>query len=103
RDVEELRSTDELRFLGLVTPELFHATLNGVAILGILVLDDADGDAVDDEHDVGAVALARRRFQLPLPGDMKFVLVGRLEINEANATVALFGVVVPLSFAAKPA
>ena len=47
--------------------------LDGVAVLRVLVLDDADRNAVDDEHDVGAVALASGRLERPFPRDVKGV------------------------------
>ena len=49
RDVEELRRADQLRRLDLVAAQLLDAALDGVAVLRVLVLDDADRHAVDDE------------------------------------------------------
>ena len=73
-DVEELRRADQLRRLHFVAAKLRDAALDGAAVLRVLVLDDADRHAVDDEHHVGPVALARRWLQLPFPGDVKGVV-----------------------------
>ena len=102
RDVEELRRADQLRRLDLVAAQLLDAALDGVAVLGVLVLDDADRHAVDDEHHVGAVALAGGRLELPLPCDVKDVGVGMLEIDQLDAAVTLLVLVVPLPLATQP-
>ncbi len=100
RDVEKLRRADQLGRLLLIALELRHAPIDGAAVLGVLVLDDADGNAIDDEHHVRPVAFARRRLQLPFPRDVKDVLAQTLEIDELNVAVALFALVVPLPLAA---
>jgi len=55
RDVEELRRTNQLGRLLLVALELGHTPIYCAAVLGILVLDDADGNAIDDEHHIRSV------------------------------------------------
>ena len=80
---------DQLRRLDLVAAELLDGALDGVAVLRVLVLDDADRHAVDEKHQVGAVALARRRLERPLPGDVKGVGVGVLEVDLMKPTIRL--------------
>src|SRR5581483_8871686 len=72
RLIVQLRLSQELWRLHLVTPELGHGFGKSVAVLRVLVLDDGDRDAVDDEHDVRTVPLRPgRRLDLPLPRDVQ--------------------------------
>ena len=100
--VEELRRADEFGRLDLVAAQLRDAALDRVAVLGILVLDDGDRHAVDEEHHVRPATLARRRLEFPLPGDVQGVGAGRVEIHDADAPMPLLPVVVPLPLTAQP-
>ena len=60
------------------------------------------GHAVDHEHHVGAIALAGRRLEPPLPRDVQDVCPGRVEVYEPDLPVALLGLVVPLPLATQP-
>ena len=57
RHIEQLGCGQQFRGLQLITPQLLDGALNGIPIFRVLVFDDSDGDAVDHEHHVGAVAL----------------------------------------------
>ena len=94
-DVEELRRADQFRRLDLVAAQLLDAALDRIAILGVLVLDDADRNAVDEEHHVGAIALAGGRLQRPFPRDVKDVASVCSKSISCDAAMALFVLVVP--------
>ena len=101
-NVEELRRPHQLwRFL-LVAFQLSDAPLDSVGVFWVLMLDDGDRHAVDDEHHVRTVALARWRLELPFPSDVKNVVAGRIEVDELDGSGSLFGFVVPLSLPAQP-
>ena len=100
--VEELGCPQQLRRLQLIAAQLRKAPLYGVGVRGVLVFNDGDGHAVDREHDVGAIALAGRRLEPPLPRDVQDVGPGRVEVYEPDLPVALIGLVVPLPLAAQP-
>jgi hypothetical protein len=95
-------SAEQLGGFLFVTPELRDAPLDSAAVFRVLVLDDAHRHPVDDEYHIRPVALARRRLQLPFPGDVKRVVGWRLEIDQLDVAVTLLGFVVPLPFAAQP-
>ena len=71
--VEELRRAHQLGRLDLVAAQLRDTPLDGVGVRWVLMLDDGDRHAVDDEHHVGAVALAGRRLEPPLPSHVQDV------------------------------
>ena len=102
RDIEELRRGYQLRGLDLVASQLRDGPLDGIGILGVLVLHDGNRHTVDHEHHIRPVTLAGRRLQLPLPGNVIDVGARRLEIDEPDATMTLLGLVVPLPFAVQP-
>ena len=101
-DVEELRRGQQLRRLRLVAPQLRHPALDGAGGGRVLVLDDRRRHAVDHEHHVGAVALARRRLEPPLIGDVQGVGARRLEVDQPYRPVPPLGVVVRLPLPAQP-
>ena len=70
--------------------------------VGFLCSHDGDRHAVDQEHHVGAVALAGRRLEPPLPRDVQDVGPGRVEVYEPDLPVALLGLVVPLPLTPQP-
>ena len=83
-DVEQLGCPDQLRRFLLVSLELGNAAVDRRTVGGVLVLDDADGNAIDDEHHIRPVALARRRLQFPFPGDVKDVFARTLDEHNDN-------------------
>ena len=101
-DVEELRQSHQFWRLLLIAPQLGEAPLDSVTVLGVFMLDDSYRQAVDHEHHVRAVALARRRFELPFPGDVKDVRPRTLKVDQPHMTVTLLGLVVPLPLPAQP-
>ncbi len=60
RDVEELRSGYQLRRFDLVSAQLLNASFNGVAVLRILMFDNAHGYTVNKENYISSVALSCR-------------------------------------------
>ncbi len=58
RDVEDLRRADQFGRLDLIAAQLLDAALDGIAVLRVLVLDDADRHAIDAEHDVCPITFA---------------------------------------------
>lgn len=102
RDVENLRRADQFRRFEFVAAELLDSALDGVAVLRVLVLDDAHRHAVDDEHDVGPIALARGRLQRPFPRDVKDVGLHILEVDELYVPMAFVRLVVPAVLTAQP-
>ena len=101
-DVEELRQSHQFRRFLLIAPQLGEAPLDGVTVLGVFMLDDGYRQAVDHEHHVRTVALARRRFELPFPGDVKEVGPRTLKIDDLDGPLTLLGLVVPLPLPAQP-
>ena len=71
--VEELRRAHQLGRLDLVAAQLRDATLDGIGVRRVLVLDNGDRHSVDHEHHVGAVALAGGRLEPPLPSHVQDV------------------------------
>ena len=102
RDVEYLRRADQFRRLHLIAAQLFDAAFDGVAVLRILVFDDAHRHAVDAKHHIRPVALAGGRLQRPFPRDMKGVGIRMVEVDQLDAAMALFGLVIPAALAAQP-
>src|SRR5438128_1963302 len=82
------RRADDLGGLDLVAAELGDGAVDRLSVLGGLVLDDADGDAVDCEHQVGAVAFAGRGLEDPLPAHVKGVGACVLEVDEGDVAMA---------------
>ena len=101
-DVEQLGGSDQFGRLLFVAPQLRDAPLDGVAVRRVLVFDDGDRHAVDDEHHVRATALAGRGLGRPFPGDVQNVVVRCVKIDQPDGAVALFGVVMHLPLAAQP-
>ena len=101
-DVEELGRAEQFRRLPFVASELGDTVFDGVAVFGVLVLDDGDRNAIDDEHNIGPVAPTCGGLKLPFPGDMKEVLGWGFEVDDLDVSVALLGLVVPLPLAAQP-
>ena len=81
---------------------MLHRALEGVAILRVLVFDDHHRNAIDEEHHVGPVALARRRLDLPFPGHLEVILRDVLEVDDHHRPMAFLGLVVPLALAPQP-
>ena len=102
-DVVELGLSNELRRLLLVAAQLRDAARQRVARRWVLVLDDRHRQAVNQEDDIGPVALAGDRLDLPLPGDLELVVVRVLEVDELDRAAELLVLVVPLVLAADPA
>ena len=100
--IENLGRSQKLGRLQLVAAQLLYGALDGAAILGILVLHDGHWNAIDQEHNVGTIALARWGLDLPLPGDVKIIRACVLEVDHGYSAVALLRFVVPLTLAAEP-
>ena len=101
-DVEELDRAHQLGRLLLITPQLGEALLDGIRVRGVLVFDDGHRHAVDHEHHVRTVTLARRWFELPFPGHVQEVRCRSLKIDDLDGPVTLLGLVVPLPLPAQP-
>ena len=101
-NVEELRRPHQFRRFLFVASQLGDAPLDGVGVFWVLMLDDGDWHAIDDEHHVGAVALAGWWLELPFPSDVEDVVAGRIEVDELDGAGSLFGLVVPLPLSAQP-
>ena len=93
-DVEYLGHHHQLGGLEFVATELGDGARQGIALVGILVLDDRDRDAVDEEDDVGAVAFAAGRSGSPLIGDVETVVLGMREVDDRHVAMAFFTIVV---------
>ena len=102
RDVEELHRPQQFGRFRLVASHLHDALFDGVAVRGILVLDDGGRHAVDDEHHVRTVPFAGRGRERPLPGDVQRVGARRVEIDQPDGPLPAFGLVIPLPFTAQP-
>jgi len=99
---EELRRADQFGSFFLVTAELGDAAFDRVSILRVLVLDDAHRQPVDKEHHIRAVAFAGGWLQHPFPGNMKSIRVRMFEVDQGDAAMAFFGLVMPGFFAPQP-
>ena len=102
RHVEKLRGAQQFRRLHLVAPQLRDASINGIGIRRVLVLNDSDRHAVDDEHHVRTVPLSGLRLDFPFPRDVEGIDVRRVEVNESDGAVTILSLVVPLPLPAQP-
>jgi len=101
-DVEDLGRGEQLGRLQLVAPQLLHGPLHRVGELGVLVLDDRDGDTVNQEHHVGAVALPGTGREGPLVGHLKRVARQVVVVDESDVEPPLLGGDIDGTGAAKP-
>ncbi|MCY1384190.1 hypothetical protein D9M69_724140 [compost metagenome] len=81
---------------------MLDRTLDTVAVLRVLVLDDHHRHTIYDEHHVCTVALARGWLNLPLPRYVEHVVRHVFEVDDGHRPVALLSFVVPLALAAEP-
>src|SRR5205823_2358538 len=66
------------------------------------MLDETDGDPINQEHHVSTVSLTRGWFDLPFPRDVEYIGFGRLEVDEPDSSVSLLNLVVPRALTANP-
>src|SRR6266511_4007081 len=101
-DVEHLGHHHQLRRVDFVAAQLGDGAGQGIAFVGILVLDDGDRDAVNKEDDVGAVAFAAGSPRSPLIGDVEAIVLRVLVVDHRNVAVPLFSLVEHRALIAQP-
>ncbi len=88
RDLENLAGREQLRRLVVVAADLLDAFLQTVGLGGLLGFGHGHGQAVDEEYHVRPVAVDGAALH-PFVGDVEEVLVGVVEVDEADVTLAV--------------
>ena len=97
-----MRGAQQFRRLHLVAPQLRDSPINGIGIRRVLVLNDGDRHAVDDEHHVRTVPFSGRRLDFPFPRDVEGIDARPVKVNEPDGSVTILCLVVPLPLPTQP-